>query len=197
MIPSMSRAAHRRATGEDLASLPEGDRTEVVDGELWAAPSPLPRRGHIEGALSFSVGGPFQYDPTGPGGWWIVPEVDVELTPHDVVRPDLSGWRRERMPRFPAERPVRVVPDWACEIVSPFSARMDRLVKPSLYLRTGVPHLWIVDPDARILEDFEARDGAWLRLGGWSDGDVARIAPFDAVEIDVGRLFPPEEPSEH
>lgn len=59
-----------------------------------------------------------------------------------------------------------------------------------------MPHLWIVDPDARILEAFEPRDGAWLRLGGWSDGDVARIAPFDAVEIDVGRLFPPEEPAE-
>ena len=195
MIPSMSRAAHRRATWEDLASLPEGDRTEVVDGELWTAPSPLPRHGHIEGALSFSVGGPFQYDARGPGGWWIVPEVDVELTPHDVVRPDLSGWRRERMPRFPSERPVRTVPDWVCEIVSPSSARMDRLVKPSLYLRTGVPHLWLVDPDARILEAFEAKAGAWLRLGGWSDGDGARIAPFDAIELDVGRLFPPEEPA--
>lgn len=195
MIPAMSRAAHRRATWEDLASLPESDRTEVVDGELWTAPSPLPRHGFIEGAVAGFVGMPFQYDARGPGGWWIVPEVDVELTLHDVVRPDLSGWRRERMPRFPAERPVRTVPDWVCEIVSPSSARMDRLVKPSLYLRTGVPHLWLVDPDARILEAFEAKDGAWLRLGGWSDGDVARIAPFDAIELDVGRLFPPEEPA--
>ena len=195
MIPSMSRAAHHKATWEDLAGLPEGDRTEVVDGELWTAPSPLPRHGFIEGAVAGFVGMPFQYDPSGPGGWWIVPEIDVELTPHDVVRPDLSGWRRERMPRFPSERPVRVVPDWVCEIVSPSSARMDRLLKPSLYLRTGVPHFWLVDPDARILEAFEAKDGAWLRLGGWSDGDVARIAPFDAIELDVGRLFPPEEPA--
>ncbi len=99
------------------------------------------------------------------------------------------------MPRFPAERRVRVVPDWAWEIVSSSSARMGRLVKATLYLRTGVPHLWLVDPDPRIFEAFESRDGAWLRLGGWSDGDLGRIAPFDAIELDVGRLFSPEEPA--
>ena len=99
------------------------------------------------------------------------------------------------MPRFPAERPVRVVPDWVSEIVSPSSAWTDRLVKPSLDFRTGVPHLWLVDADTRILEAFESRDGAWLRLGGWSDGDLGRIAPFDAIELDVGRLFSPEEPA--
>ncbi len=137
MIPSRSGVAHRPATWDDLAILPEGDRTEVVDGELWSAPSPLPRHGFVEGAMSGFVGVPFQYDPKGPGGWWIVPEIDVELTPHDIVRPDLSGWRRERMLRFPSERPVRI--------------------------------------------------------GGWSDGDVARMAPFDAIELHAGRLFPPEE----
>lgn len=69
MTPPTSRPPRGRATWEDIASLPEGDRTEVVDGELWSAPSPPPRHGHIEGALSFSVGGPFQSDPRGPGGW--------------------------------------------------------------------------------------------------------------------------------
>ena len=52
MILPMLRAAQRRATWEDIASLPEGDRTEVVDGELWSAPSPLPRHGFIEGAVT-------------------------------------------------------------------------------------------------------------------------------------------------
>jgi len=188
----MSKAIPEPATWRDIASLPEGDRTEVIGGELYLAPSPLPRHGFVEGALSFSVGGPYQFDPTGPGGWWIVPEVDVELSPHDIVRPDLSGWRRERLPAFPKERPVRATPDWVCEVVSPSSIRMDRLTKPDLYLRSGVPFLWLVDPEDRILEAFAARESAWLRVGAWSDPDRARIPPFEAVEIDVGRLFPPE-----
>ena len=33
----------------------------------------------------------------GPGGWWILLDVDVRLSPHDIVRPDVSGWRRERL----------------------------------------------------------------------------------------------------
>lgn len=35
------------------------------------------------------------------------------------------------------------------------------------------------------------RDGRWLRLGAWVDGDKARIAPFEAIEIEISSLFPP------
>lgn len=53
-------------------------------------------------------------------------------------------------------------------------------------IRFGVPHYWIVDPDDRGLEAFEARDGAWVRLGAWIDGDTPPVPPFDAIELDVG-----------
>lgn len=46
-------------------------------------------------------------------------------------------------------------------------------------------------PEARTLEAFELEEEGWLRLGAWSEGDQARIPPFDAVEIEVGELFPP------
>ena len=42
-----------------------------------------------------------------------------------------------------------------------------------------------------MLEAYEARSGVWLRLGAWGDGDLARIPPFDAIEIDVGSLLVP------
>ncbi len=82
-------------------------------------------------------------------------------------------------------------PDWVCEIVSPSGQARDRVRKANLYLSAGIPHYWIVDPPERTLEAFEARENAWVRLGGWTDGNVARIPPFEAVEIDVGGLFPP------
>lgn len=187
----MSSSARTLHTWDDLYSLPEGDRTELIDGEFHLAPSPLPRHGRIQRSLGGLVGGPFDDDPRGPGGWWIVTETDVALSEHDVVRPDLSGWRRERVPAFPDERPVRATPDWVCEIVSPSSVRIDRVVKPALYLNSGVPHFWSVDPEARLLSAFTSRERAWVLLGTWGEGDLARIAPFDAIELDVGRLFPP------
>lgn len=187
----MAEASRRLATYEDLAGFPEGLHVEIVDGEIYTLPGSLPRHGRSSSGLSYYVGGPFDFDPDGPGGWWIIPEVDVELTRHDTVRPDVSGWRRERVPAFPKELPIRVVPDWIAEVVSPSNQRYDRIVKASLYALHGVPFYWLVDPGARVLEAFELQGGRWLRLGAWGDGDRARIRPFDAVEIDVGRLFPP------
>jgi hypothetical protein len=54
-----------------------------------------------------------------------------------------------------------------------------------------VPHYWIVDPDERTLEAVEAREGAWVRLGAWTDGDSAHIRPFDAIALDVSGIFTP------
>jgi hypothetical protein len=53
----------------------------------------------------------------GPGGWWSLPEVDVRLARHQIVRPDVAGWRRERLPEPWDVRPIDVVPDWICEVV--------------------------------------------------------------------------------
>ncbi|MEC7520997.1 MAG: Uma2 family endonuclease [Myxococcota bacterium] len=185
--------ARKLATYDDLRRLPEDVRAEVVAGEVRVMPSPLPRHSRIARAIGRFVGGPFDDDDgfDGPGGWWILPDVDDELGPHDVVRPDVSGWRRDRLAEPWEERPIAIVPDWVCEILSPSNAKHDRLTKADLYARVDVPHYWIVDPVERLLEAFALRDGGWFRLGAFSDGDVVRVAPFEAIELDVGRLFPP------
>jgi Uma2 family endonuclease len=129
----------------------------------------------------------------GPSGWWIFAEVDVSLGPHDVVRPDLSGWRRERLVRPGTVRPIEVVSDWVCEVVSPSTAARDRVTKRNLYARAGIPYYWIIDPDARVLEALSLRDGVWLECGVYDDSATARIPPFEAIELEVGRLFLPRE----
>lgn len=156
-------------------------------------PGPLPRHSRAQGALSRCVGGPFDQDDGrgGPGGWWILAEVDVRLGTHDIVRPDLSGWRRERL-RDPWDaRPIDVVPDWVCEILSPSNAAHDRVHKASLYAERGVAFFWIVDPAERTLEAFRLDGSAWVRVGSYDDAALARIAPFDAIELEVNLLFPP------
>ncbi len=192
----MAEPAKRPATYEDLERLPEGVHAEIVDGEIYTFPSGIPRHSLAAGGLTHFLGGPYSYDPHGPGGWWILGEIDVELSRHDVVRPDLAGWRRARVPAFPEERPIRIVPDWVCEILSPSNARHDLVTKAALYARSGVPFYWIVDPGARVLEAFRLQDPSWLRLGAWGDGDRARVAPFEEVEIEISRLFPPPLPGE-
>jgi len=192
----MAETARRMATWEDIANSPDDGRTyEVVDGQLEAFPRPLPRHARAEGRLFSRISLPFDEGEGGPGGWWILIETEVVFAENDIVVPDLGGWRRERLPSFPEERPIRVTPDWVCEVLSPSHPRRDRIVKADLYLTSRVPHYWILDLDARVLEAYANRDKGWLRLGAWSDGDKPRIEPFEAIELDVEKLFPPLPPS--
>jgi Uma2 family endonuclease len=186
------------ATYADLLALPEKVRAEVIAGEVVTSPAALPRHSKIQRAIGGFLGGPFDDDDGsgGPGGWWIFVEVDVALSEHDIVRPDLSGWRRERLPRPGKTRPIEVVPDWVCEILSPSTAARDRVTKRALYAKSGVAHYWLIDPEARVLEALELRDGAWVEVAVHDDSANARIAPFDAIELKVRKLFLPKEADE-
>ena len=190
-------AAPKVATYDDLLAFPEGTRAEVIRGVVSVQPAPLPRHSRVQRTLGSYIGQPFDDDDGrgGPGGWWILPEVDVRLSAHDIVQPDVGGWRRERLVDPWDTRPIDVVPDWICEVTSPSNARHDRVTKARLYLEAGVPALWLIDPETRVLEAL-IRDGTgerarWVEAGRFGDGDVVRIPPFEAIELDVGRLFPP------
>jgi Uma2 family endonuclease len=154
----VAEVARRLATWEDILRTPDDGRVwEVLGGSLEAQPRPRPSHGRVQVRLSASLSDPFDYGRGGPGGWWLVLEPDVELDPHEIVVPDLAGWRRNHLPELPEERPVRVRPDWICEVASPSNRWRDRGRKADIYLGAGVPHYWIVDPEERTLEAFEAR----------------------------------------
>ena len=62
--------------------------------------------------LGRHVGGAFDFDEGGPGGWWILVEPGIELPRAPEVAPDLGGWRRERMPAPPDEgKAITLAPD--------------------------------------------------------------------------------------
>ncbi|HKU39532.1 MAG TPA: Uma2 family endonuclease [Polyangiales bacterium] len=186
------------ATYADLLALPDDVRGEVLSGQIVTSRAELPRHAHVQRAVGSFVGGPFDDDDGrgGPGGWWIFFAVDVGLGPHDFVRPDLAGWRRERLPHPADLRPIEVVPDWICEISSPSSVARDRVHKRDLYARAGVSHYWLVDPDARVLEAFALRGGVWIVAGSYDEQRTARIPPFEAVELEVARFFFPSDPAQ-
>jgi Uma2 family endonuclease len=187
----------RRATYEDLLALDEQARAEVVEGRVVMLPSPSFEHQNAQGVLRYLLGGPFhdEHGRGGPGGWWLTLDFDVALAAHVIVRPDVVGWRREHSPRPPV-RPAALRPDWVCEVVSPSNASHDLVTKRRLYAERGVPHYWLVDPLVRTLTALTLREGLWVEDGVFDDNDVARIAPFEAVELEVGRLFLPREEGE-
>lgn len=146
-------------------------------------------------ALGRFIGGPFHddHDRGGPGGWWIFTEVEIELAPHDIARPNLSGWRREHLPRLGATQPIQTIPDWICEISSP---ALDHEQKSSRYARAGVPHYWLIDPLARTLVALSLQRGRWVVTGFHEATSTARVPPFEDIALEIGRLFLPREADE-
>jgi len=184
----MTQRAQRAASYQDLLELPDHLVGEIIGGRLVAHPRPAPKHARASSILGVEVGGPFDKGSGGPGGWWILDEPEVHLEEHVLV-PDLAGWRRERMPRLPQTAWFELTPDWICEILSPATARNDRVEKPPIYAAFCVSHAWLIDPELRTLEVFENREGRWSLLGGFEGQDRVSVAPFDAVGIDLGLLW--------
>jgi Uma2 family endonuclease len=95
------------------------------------------------------------------------------------------------MPKLPVNEPIRVVPDWVCEILSPTTRKHDQTKKVPYYAKIGVPFMWLVDIEACVLTAHQLDTGDWRVLGTYSEETDARIAPFDAITLDVARWWPP------
>jgi len=188
--------AGKLATYEDLLAMGDERRVEIIAGAVITSPPPLFRHGRAQNVVGSVIGDPYDHGRGGPGGWWIVSEVEVRLSTHDIVRPDVTGWRRERLAHPSDSGPVDTVPDWICEVISRSNAAHDRVRKRNLYARYAVPYYWLLDPLERTLEALrlEADSNTWAEVGSYGDGSIARIAPFEDIEIDVSRFFPPAAP---
>jgi hypothetical protein len=181
----------RRATYQDILALPEHLTGEIVDGELYSQSRLFPAQGFAAQRISAQLLGPFDLGRGGLGGWWFLPGPEYHLR-EDIIVPDIAGWRRGRMPQIPSQPAIQVAPDWVCEILSPSTRRKDRIIKMPAYARHGVKWIWLVDPLAREVEVFEARDGGWFPAGTFGDVDRAPVPPFVGVEFDLSLLWPPD-----
>ena len=179
----------RKATYKDLREVPEHLIAEILEGDLWVSPHPLPRHSHAMTMLVAALVPPFQHGNGGPGGWQLLAEIEVHLH-GDVLVPDLAGWRSNRDPEL-MERPrVTAAPDWVCEILSKSTEKIDRGLKMQIYARENVGHLWFVDPRKRTLEIFKLVAGVWVPIRSLKDDAVVAAEPFDAVPFPLARLWP-------
>ena len=181
----------RRATYQDVLDAPEHMVAEVIDGKLYTHPRSASPHGVACSSLADELISPFQKSRGGPGGWWIVFEQEL-LLGDDILVPDLSGWRRERMPVPPEASLITLPPDWVCEILSPSTRKIDLYKKRPIYAREGVSHQWLLDPGERTLEAFELRQGEWVPIASLQGNDPVSVPPFDAITFNLGDLWIPE-----
>ena len=139
----------RRWTVSDLQDLPDdGNRYEIIDGQLFVTPAPSLRHQEAVGAMYVLLRAYLGRERIGSV---FGSPVDVAFSDQRAVQPDLCVMplhNRRRPERF--EDVGRLL--LAVEVLSPTTARADRVDKRVLFRDEGVAEYWIVDLDARTIE---------------------------------------------
>lgn len=163
---------------------------EILHGIVMMSPRPAPRHTRLAFRLSTLLYGPFDEGNGGPGGWIFLPEPELHLGQRpDKMEPDLAGWSLVRLPQLPTEAALCLAPDWVCEVLLPSTEAVDRGVKMPLYANHGVRYAWLIDPLKRSLEGFRSEAGRWRQIVLARSEERVRVEPFDALEIDLARLW--------
>lgn len=148
-----------KLTYEDYAAIPDdGRRHEIIDGEHYVNPAPTAYHQIILTNLLVRLA-PYVRDR---GLGRVLPSaIDVVLTEHDTVQPDLVFIRAER--EHIIQKRVEGTPDLIVEILSESNRRYDVRIKYDLYERAGVSEYWIVDPDEVEVRVFRRASGRFVR----------------------------------
>ena len=173
-------------TYHDYVLLPQDrNRYEVLDGELYMTPSPTYLHQWVVMALAAAL-----HDHASQHGLGAVltAPIDVVLSETTIVQPDILFIGAARVPAATAKN-ITTVPELIVEVVFPSSAEQDRVDKMRAYARHGVPHYWIADPDAKVLEMY-ALSGGDYALAAEFRGDVTGSSPlFPGLAIPLARLW--------
>jgi Uma2 family endonuclease len=168
-----------------VAELPETNLpTELWDGELVM--SPAPSFFHQEIVARF-----YKLLDAWVGehrlGKTAIAPLDMVLTPHRAVQPDVIFISNERLGII-GER-VEGAADLVVEVLSPGSRRRDRLDKRDLYEQHGVKEYWLIDPEARTVEVLFLERGEYQLAGRWQPGKQAASRLLKGFKVQVGELF--------
>ena len=179
----------QKLTYDDLLQLPDdGLRHEVIDGEHYVTPSPIPRHQRILGNLHFLFRTWLEHHPAGEVYF---ANLDVILSAHDVVVPDLMYATNERLADIATVKNWRGAPNLIVEIGSPGTRRRDETIKRRLYERSGVDEYWIVDPETDVVRICRRERDAFARVIELSleAGDVATTPLLPGLELPLSGIF--------
>lgn len=186
-----------RYTVADYMGWNDERRYELIDGEVWLV-TPAPALVHQSIAVGIAAQFYNQLNDKYRLGLHcscrvFVAPVDVVLGPSTVVQPDVVLVCDPA--RLVNGRYVDGPPELAIEVLSPATARRDRLVKRDLYERVGVAFYGIADPEAQTLECYRLDAGHYGKPDVYGPGDTWRLPYCGGLDIDMTAVFgPPPEP---
>ena len=169
-------------TIEDIYALPEGERAELIDGQIYYMSPPNTRHQRISSILSRKIGN-YIDDNKGKCEVFAAPfAVYLDEKTNTYVEPDVSViCDSDKLD----DRVCKGAPDWIIEIVSPSSRRMDYYTKLFKYRTAGVREYWIVDPTKNqiMVYDFENED-----TEQYTFQDSVKVGIYEDLRIDFTEM---------
>jgi Uma2 family endonuclease len=182
----MALPQKQRYTADYIWESPDdGNRYEVIDGELVVSPAPDWDHQIASMNLAYILLGFIKWHSLGS---LVAAPVGVVLDAGSGVQPDLVYVSRERQGII-GQRGVEGAPDLVVEFLSPGTQRVDRGRKKERYAAAGVPHYWLVDPRTRTLEPYRLIGSEYEPLGLFGPGTAYRPELFPGLEIPIDELW--------
>jgi Uma2 family endonuclease len=179
-----SEASSRtKLTYEDYCCYPDdGRRHEIIEGDHYVNPAPSTYHQHVSKRLQYQLY--TQIELAGHGILFNAP-VDVHLTEHDIVQPDLVVVLNAKKQIITPTK-VKGIPDLVVEILSPSTADNDRRLKRNLYERCGIAEYWILDPFEQKFDQLVVKDGRYELVPA---ADIVEPAFVKGVKIPLTEVW--------
>lgn len=177
----------------DYLSSTDETRWELIDGVVYdMSPAPVLRHQAIQLSVSFWLNARIIHR-SGQGNGELptcrvfTAPVDVVLNAKTVVQPDLVVICDPA--KLANGRYVDGAPNLVVEILSPHTAKKDRLTKRLAYQAAGVPEYLIIDPVASTVEQYLLENGVYPAPNVFGPEDRVGLRLMPEVELEVGEWF--------
>lgn len=186
---SLGPDPNRRYTWVEAQAFDDQQRWELIDGHPYAMGSPLTAHQLVLVRLTGALLPTFAGKPC----QLLVAPMDVKLSEHDLVQPDLLVvCDASQLKRTHVDGPPRLV----IEILSASTLRHDRVRKLNLFAGAGIGEFWLITPHPALVEVLH-NDGAGFRVAGvYTERDKLRSVVFPQFSLDLEPIFAdlPDQP---
>ena len=172
-------------TVKDYMSMPDGERYQLLNGEMILAPAPNINHQRILSRLWRALE---DFVAANRVGEAFLAPCDVILSDHDVAQPDILFVSNARS-EIVTEPNIQGAPDLVVEILSPGTATYDRGYKQALYSVHGVKEYWLVDPEAETVEVLVEGAQALLLHATHGRGESLTSPLLPGLAIDLEQVF--------
>jgi Uma2 family endonuclease len=189
---------HIPKTIEDLLALPDDVKAELIDGEIYMMAPAAARHSLINRILTVAISNYLESKrkkaPDGVDGdfWLILPEAWTYYDDINTFVHDIAAYLESELPQVPKTGPIKVKPQWVCEILSPSNWSNDTKRKRVVLQEHRVPYYWLVDPERKSVHVYEmSKTGdryEFAQSVEASEG-VVKLSPFVDLELDLVEIF--------